>query len=498
MDSIVSLNNISKSFGPVEALKDVTIEVYPNEIVGLVGENGAGKSTLVKILSGVYEKDSGEIRISGQEVEIRNPSAANQHGIFMVFQEQSILINLTVYENLFLGFEHYFQEFGVISNKKMISEAKKVLQKIDMDIDPRSHISELSFVQRQMIEILRNLWKADISGAENIVVVLDEPTSALSDSDAEILFDQINELKSRASIVFISHKLNEIVEFCDRTYVLKDGKQVGVFQHDEMSIEKLRQRMIGGTIQGEYYLVNQQRKPGEKIILEVQNLSKKGVLDDISFKVHEGEVVSITGTLGSGKETLCEILYGLEKFEEGQIFLDQKPVRIKNPVDAVSHGIGFSPDDRKVKGLILGMSLRDNLTLPIMHPVISLRELSDLAKKIVERLRILAPTIKTFVRTLSGGNQQKVIFGRLIISDRKVIILAFPTRGVDVGAKQEIYSLIREMADKGKAIILMGDSFEEDIGLANRIIALKDGKMTGILDAETRKPELEELANYIL
>jgi len=498
MNPIIEMKNINKRFGSVEALKNVDFDIFPNEIVGLVGENGAGKSTLMKILAGIYIKDTGEILINGNKVQISNPREANENGIFMVFQEQSLLVNMTVYENLFLGFEHLFEKRGVINNRKMIEEARTVLSRIKMDIDPRAFISKLSFVQRQMIEILRNLWKADICGTENVLVILDEPTSALGEKDTELLFEQINELKTRASLVFISHKLKEIVEVCDRTYVLKDGENAGVFLKHDVSEDRLRDRMIGGSIEGEYYLVDQQRKAGEKVILEVRNLSKKNKLENISFEVHEGEILCITGTIGSGKETLCEILYGLETKDSGQIFLNGKEQEFKSPVQATSNGIGYSPDDRKNKGLILGMSVRDNLTIPIMKRIISVSKLSNFAKQIIERLNIVTPSEKTMVRKLSGGNQQKVIIGRLVLSNQKVIILAFPTRGVDVGAKREIYSLIRELAEKDTAIILMGDSFEEDIGLSNRIVTLKDGKCTGIINAEEKKPNLEELAEYIL
>jgi ribose transport system ATP-binding protein len=349
-----------------------------------------------------------------------------------------------------------------------------------------------------MVEILRNLWKADICGTRNPIVILDEPTSALGENDVLILFNQMQFLKKQASIIFISHKLNEIVKMCDRTYVLKDGKNVGTLLKGESSEDILRKRMIGGVIEGEYYLVNEQRKPGEKVVLDIRKLSKKGIFNNISFKVHEGEIFSITGTVGSGKESICDALYGLCSYDEGEIFLESKKVKINSPVDANNLGIGISPDDRKGKGLILGMSVSDNITISIMKGIISIKNLAKKALQIIERLRILTPSEKTLIRNLSGGNQQKAIIGRLLLSDFKLVIMAFPTRGVDVGAKREIYSLIREMAKKNTAIILMGDSFEEDIGLANKIMALRDGICTGILDADFQKPKLNELANYIL
>lgn len=498
MKPVFEMKAIDKSFGVVQALKNTDLEIFPNEIVGLVGENGAGKSTLMKILLGIHTRDGGEILIDGKPVTITNPHDAHNNGIFMVFQEQSILNNMTVYENMFLGFEHLFQVNGMINKKKMVETAREELSRYDTDIDPTAQVNTLTFVQRQMVEVLRNLWKAGISGMENVLVVLDEPTSALGEKDIRLLFHQMNELKNHASIVFISHKLNEIVEMCDRTYVLKDGKNAGIFKKDDVSEDKLRKNMIGGSIEGEYYLVDQQRTPGEKVILDVQNLTKKGIFEGLSFQVHEGEIFCVTGTVGSGKEKLCEVLYGLDLSDEGSIFLNGNEIKPRTPIEAVANGIGISPDDRKGKGLVMGMTVGDNITISIMKRVISIRKLTAIARQIIERLRILTPSEKTLIRNLSGGNQQKAIIGRLLLSNYKLVILAFPTRGVDVGAKREIYALIREMAEKNTSILLMGDSYEEDIGLANTIMTMKDGKCTAILDATIKKPSLEELANYIL
>ena len=498
MKPVFEMKAIDKNFGIVQALKRVDLDIFPNEIVGLVGENGAGKSTLMKILLGIHTMDGGDICIDGETITISSPQDAHKNGIFMVFQEQSILNNMTVYENMFLGLEHLFQTNGMINKKKMVETAREELSRYGFQIDPTAQVNKLTFVQRQMVEVLRNLWKASISGTRNVLVVLDEPTSALGEKDIDLLFQQMEELKKHASIVFISHKLNEIVRMCDRTYVLKDGKNAGVFSKNEVSEDILRKQMIGGSIEGEYYLVDQQRKPGEKKVLGVQNLSKTGIFEGLSFQVHEGEIFCITGTVGSGKEKLCEVLYGLDTSDEGSIFLDGNEIKPKTPIDAVSNGIGFSPDDRKGKGLVLGMTVGDNITISIMKRVISIRKLKEIANQIIDRLKILTPSEKTLIRNLSGGNQQKVIIGRLLLSNYKVVILEFPTRGVDVGAKREIYALIREMADKNTAILLMGDSYEEDIGLANTIMTMKDGKCTGILDANIQKPSLEELANYIL
>ena len=367
-----------------------------------------------------------------------------------------------------------------------------------MDINPTMQVNRLSFVQRQMVEIIRNVWKASQCGCKSIVVVLDEPTSALGEKDSELLFRQMEELKKFASIVFISHKLGEVVRLCDRVYVLKDGANSGVFMREEVTEDLLREKMVGGSIEGEYYLIDQQRTAGEKVVLEVKGLSRKGHFEDISFQVHEGEIFCISGTLGSGKEALCDVLYGLEKAEEGEILLNGVPIHPKAPSEAVKAGIGFSPDDRKGKALVMGMSVADNITIPLMKGIIRPKKLAEIARQMIARLRIRTHSERTFIRNLSGGNQQKAILARLMLSDLKLLILSHPTRGVDVGAKREIYGLIREMVNKGASVILMGDSFEEDIGLSNNIMSLRDGECTGIINADLRKPTLEEFVEYIV
>ncbi|MDR1626359.1 MAG: sugar ABC transporter ATP-binding protein [Spirochaetia bacterium] len=495
---MLDMQKIEKRFGPVHALKGVDFQVFPHEIVGLVGENGAGKSTLMKVLLGIHEKDGGTILIDGKPIGFSGPKDANTHGICMVFQEQSLLANMAVYENMFLGFEHLFMKNGLISKKKMLAAAAEELSRIGLMIDPDAQISKLNFVQRQMIEVIRNIWKANKSGAASVVVALDEPTSALGEKDSNILFSQMEELRKMASIVFISHKLGEIARMCDRTYVLKDGENSGVFERRNVSEDVLRTQMVGGVIEGEYYLIDQQRRPGEKVVLEVKNLNRQGAFEDISFLVHEGEVFCISGAMGSGKEALCDVLYGLERYDSGSIILDGSAVYSKAPNEAVKQGIGFSPDDRKGKALIMGMSVADNIAIPLMKGVINPRKLAEVSRGMIDRLKIKTPSERTLIRNLSGGNQQKAIMARLMLTNAKLVILSHPTRGVDVGAKREIYALIREMARRGTAVILMGDSFEEDIGLSNNIMTMKDRRCTGILNADDRKPTLEEFVEYIV
>lgn len=495
---MLQMKDIEKNFGVVKALKKASIEVYPNEIVGLVGENGAGKSTLMKVLLGIHKKDGGEIIINGKATEINGPKEANSKGICMVFQDQSLLTNMAVYENLFLGEEEKLSKHNILSKKKMIETAKKEMTSIGLEIDTSAQVNKLTFVQRQMVEIARSIWKAKIAGVDKVLVIFDEPTSALGEQDSALLFEKMAELKKHASIIFISHKLKEIVKMCDRTYVLKDGYNAGLFTRADATEDKLRFQMVGGAIEGEYYLVDKQRKPGNKIILKADKITKNGKFENVSFEVHSGEIFCVSGTIGSGKETLCDVLYGLEKVDSGEIYLEGKRINLNSPIAAVKNGIGLSPADRKGKALIMGMSVTDNITVHLMKGILHLKKMAETAREMIVRLKIKTESEKVYIRQLSGGNQQKTIMARLMLSNSKLIILSNPTRGVDVGAKQEIYGLIRELAEKDTAIILMGDSFEEDIGLANTIMTLKDGKCTGIIDATNRKPLLEEFLPFIV
>ena len=498
MEAALSIKDVQKRFGVVHALKGVNMDLYPNETVGVVGENGAGKSTLMKVLLGIHKMDDGEIKIGGRQANITGPKNANSKGLCMVFQEQSLLNNMLVYENMFLGYEHFFTRRGMISKKRMIQAAHREFDLMGLSINPTIQVNKLSFIQKQMVEITKNLWIAKSCGAVNPIIILDEPTSALGEKDAELLFEKISELKKQATIVFISHKLGEIVSICDRVYVLKDGSNNGLFLHEELSEDLLRECMVGDSFEGEYYLTELQRKPADKVIFEVKGLTKKGHFENVSFQIREGEIFCLAGTLGSGKEKICDVIYGLDQADAGELYLEGQRVRITKPSAAVKRKIGLSPEDRKGKALVMGFSVADNIALPTMKGVIYPRKIRQIAVDMIARLRIKTPSERIIVRQLSGGNQQKVVMAKLILTDSKLILLSHPTRGVDVGAKREIYALIRELADKGIAVLLMGDSFEEDIGLSNTILTLRDGQCTSLLDATERKPTLDEFIRYIV
>ena len=501
----LNMVNISKSFLDVKALQEVNLSINENEIVGLVGENGAGKSTLVKILAGVYKADRGKISIDDKDIYINNPQDAKKHGIGIVFQEQSILKNMTVCENLFLGQEKFFLNLGVLSQERMLKEASEILAELDIDIMPTRNANTLNFIQREMIEIARNVWLARKSNARVPIILLDEPTTALEQNDIKFLFQKLNEIKKHTAIIFISHRLEEIVTLCDRVYILKDGKNVGCFNKDDVSENLLRSKMVGKELVGEFYQSSMQRKAGEKVVLELKGCSKKHAFYDVSFQLKEGEILSICGTVGSGKEALCKAIFGITKFDSGDVYIDGVNVKgyINSPMDAFNKGIGYIPEDRRNEGLILNLPIFENITLTVLkklksHGLVSRKKQFEVTEKIVKKIDIRSASITALCKNLSGGNQQKAVLGKWLLSGNKILVMSHPTRGVDVGAKQQIYTLMREMVNDGMSLITMGDSFEEDIGLANRIIIMKDGKIITIIDANESKPTPVDLIEYIV
>lgn len=503
MAQLLVLESVSKAFQGTQALDSVSLEVKPHEIVGLVGENGAGKSTLMKILMGIHQPDSGRIRFAGNDLVLKNPREAKTCGIGMVFQEQSILTNMTVYENLFIGQEKQFRRFGFLSRRRMLAEAREALEVVGLVAKPDALLFDLSFIQRQMVEIARIIWFSKECGIPNPIVILDEPTTMLEPRDVEALFRTINELKSRVSIIYISHRLKEIVDLCDRVYILKDGRNVGSYERRESTEDLLRSRMVGREFHGEYYLTSAQRKEVGEAVLELKNCSRGMAFRNVSFALHEGEILSICGTVGSGKEDLCKCLYGMQRFASGEMLLHGKRVKPRSPAEAFAKGIGYVPEDRRNDGIVLGMPLFDNITLPVLRSMrrfvlVSRSRQMKVSSEMVDKLKIKAKSVGDICNRLSGGNQQKVILAKWLLSGVKVIILSHPTRGVDVGAKHEIYAFIRELADKGVALIVLGDSFEEEIGLANRLMVMKDGEVKAFIDANGAKPEPQALLQYMV
>jgi ribose transport system ATP-binding protein len=484
---VLEVRNLSKSFPGVKALDDVSFAINKGEVVGLIGENGAGKSTLLKVLNGVYKPDTGVIAIDGNPVSIASPRQAFDSGIAMVFQEQSVLPTLTVAENIFLGREEEFLTLGLISKRRMNEAARKELEKVQLRIDPATRCAELSFADRQMVEIAKAL-SLDSRIKGHVTILLDEPTSVLEKREVDLLFSIVRSLKERASFVFISHRLEEVLEISDRVYVLRDGKCVKELPAKDATVKDLHQLMVGRQLHHEYYREARQATPQAEIVLSCKALAKDGAFSDISFDLHAGEVLGIAGVIGSGREDLARCLAGHTKADSGTLAVAGTPVQFSAAYDATAHGVGLVPAERKVEGLVAPFSVAENMTLAALPKFTSggaIRFAAETAtaKDWIKRLNIKTPSTSTMVGSLSGGNQQKVVLAKWRIAGVKVLILDHPTRGIDVGAKEDVYELVRDMTAEGLAVILLGDTLEEVIGLSSRVLVMRDGRVTASFDA---------------
>ncbi len=489
---VFSLTGISKSYPGVVALDGVDFSVHEKEIVGLVGENGAGKSTLMKILIGLVQPDAGTLVLRGQPVTLKDPADAVRYGVGMVFQDGTLVPNLTIRENLFLCHELGFQKLGFLSSRAMRKSAEELLRQVKVQEDVDTPIAEVTPAVRQMVEIARLLWLSRLYQQENPILILDEPTTVLTEGERETLFQILKEIKREASIILISHRLQEIVENSDRIVIFKDGKNVTELPAAGARIDEIEQHMVGHAFSADRYKEDEQREPGPRAILRVERLARKGVFEPISFSVHEGEIVSLVGLVGSGKEELCRCLNGLSRPDEGEVFLEGKRLSPGSPGDAVASGEGHIPIDRRSEGLALGMSVAENVNLLVLNRLkagglISPAREKKNAEQWIEECRIKTPSPATLCANLSGGNQQKTVIAKWLSSRVKLLILDHPTRGVDVGAKDDIYKLIRRLAQEGIAMIIMCDTLEEDLGLANRMLVMKDGTLVSTLPCPPRK-----------
>ncbi len=500
---MLSVEHVSKAFAGVQALDDVSVEIGVNEVVGLVGENGAGKSTLMRILAGVYSPDRGSLNLDGAPVLLRSPREANLNGIGIVFQEQSLLLNLTVGENIYLGQEAEFTRLGLVNRRRLNAAARRQLDKVEVDIDPRTRTSELSFAARQMVELAKALALEERT-ERHLVILLDEPTSVLEQRDIDILFARVRALKQRASFVFVSHRLDEILALSDRIYVMKDGRVVGHMQAGSTTVPQLHQMMVGRDRHAEYYRESRQKSPKEEIVMQARGLSVKGAYREVDFVLHKGEVLGIAGVVGSGREELTRTLFGFVPQTSGTLEIDGHEVRLTVPSQAADHGVGYIPRERRTEGLVLSLPIAVNMTLsslPISRftGAINLSRERQLAKSWVDKLHIRTPTVEALCLNLSGGNQQKVVLAKWMNARAHILIFDHPTRGLDVGAKEEVYELIRDLSEEGVAIVLTADTLEETIGLCHSILVMRDGQVTARFDASPgRKPSQVDLIRHMV
>lgn len=490
-DIIVSMKNICKSFPGVKALDQVNFELRSGEVMALLGENGAGKSTLMKVLSGVYTRDEGFLEIFGKEYGNLTPKQAQQAGVAIIHQELNMCKHLTVTENMFLGREK--QGRGALDNKSMEAEAKRILEDLKIDLSPNQIVGELPVSKQQMVEIAKAL------SINARILIMDEPTSSLTAREIEDLFRIIKKLKSEGKgIVYISHRLEELQHIVDRVTIMRDGQYITTMNFKETTLDQIIAHMVGREIKEKFPRVECEK--GKKIF-EVKNLNAGRMVRDINFSAYEGEIVGFAGLMGAGRTETTRAIFGVDPKESGEIYVDGKEVKINCPMDAINNGVVLAPEDRKKDGLCTKLSIRHNLALPNLDivcnkfGVINNKEEEKLCEKAVENLRIKTPNVEIDSGNLSGGNQQKVVVGKWLARDSRVVIFDEPTRGIDVGAKVEIYHLMNDLKKQGIAVVFVSSEMPEVMGIADRIIVMCDGRITGeVMARETTQNEILTLA----
>ena len=475
----IEMKGIDKSFGTNQVLKNAGFLLKDGEVHALMGENGAGKSTLMKILTGVYTRDAGTVLVDGKEVVYKNPQEAEKAGIVFIYQELNVLFDLTVEENLFMGKE-LTKGFGICDKKAMRKKAQEIMDRMGVNIPVTAQMSDLSVGQQQMVEICKALM------VDAKVLIMDEPTAALTQSETEVLFEVIKSLRAKGvSIVYISHRMEEIFELCDRITVLRDGSYIDTKYIKDINMDDIVQMMIGRTI-GERF-PKRDVQMGKEVI-RVEGLTSGKLFKNVNFSVRAGEVLGVSGLMGAGRTEIMQAIFGNIPVESGKIYIDGKEVTIKNPRQAIAAGIGFITEDRKTEGLLLEKSIAENIEIVNLNKVsknsvISMAKQKALVKKGIEEFLIKCFGPDHECNNLSGGNQQKVVLAKWIYTDPKILILDEPTRGVDIGAKKEIYSVINDLAAKGVAVIMVSSELPEVLGMSDRIMVVHEGKVTGIVEA---------------
>lgn len=487
---IVEMEHISKAFSGVQALDDVRLELHEGEVMALLGENGAGKSTLVKILSGVYTRDAGTVRIFGKEYGNLTPNSAREAGVAIIHQELNMCRDLTVCENMFLGRE--IKGRIALNNAKMEEEAQHYLDELGVDISPRQVVGTLPVSKQQMIEIAKAL------SIHAKILIMDEPTSALTSKEIEELFRIVRRLKeSGCGIIYISHRLEELEHIADSVTIMRDGKFITTGAYKDFTMDTIIEHMVGREIKERFPRV--ECELGEKVF-EVKNLNAGRLVRDINFSLYKGEIVGFAGLMGAGRTETTRAIFGVDPKSSGEILLEGKPIRINSPLDAIRAGIVLAPEDRKKDGLCTKLTIRQNIALPNLDTiggksgVLNRAREDELCERAVKELSIKTPSVERDAATLSGGNQQKVVVGKWLVRDSKVVMFDEPTRGIDVGAKVEIYHLMNELKKNGIAVMFVSSELPEVLGIADRIIVMCDGRITGELDA--RKTTQNEIMRY--
>lgn len=484
---VLELRGITKIFPGVKALNDVQFKLKAGEIHALMGENGAGKSTFIKIITGVHAQDEGEIFLNGQKIEIKNPREAQRMGIAAIYQHVTCYPDLSVTENIFIGHEKIQKGSKRILWNQMHTEARKLLDELGANFDPKTLMGALSVAQQQIVEIAKAL------STNAKIIIMDEPTAALTSRESEELYKITEKLRDNgASIIFISHRFEDMYRLASKVTVLRDAKYIGTWGVNEISNEDLIVAMVGREIT--QLFPKKEAKIGEEL-LRVESLGKAGLFADISFTLHKGEILGLTGLVGAGRSEVCQAIFGILHHDQGKTYLEGNQVKINNPLDAMEFGIGYLPEDRQKQGLILDWEIGRNITLPALKKFskngwLNDRKEAEIGKALSEKVNVKANSIFDLASSLSGGNQQKVIVAKLLTADLKIIILDEPTKGVDVGAKSAIHEIMSDLACQGYGVIMISSEMPEVLGMSDRIVVMREGRVTSIIDRKDATQEM--------
>lgn len=488
---ILSVDSIAKNFGPIQALKNVSLDIYQGRVHTLLGENGAGKSTLMKILAGIYPPSSGTITYQGNVITIKNPTESRKIGIAIVFQELSLSNNLTIAQNIYANNEP--NKYGIISDNQMIKNCNALFAEYGIKLNPSQIVGTMSMAQRQLVEIAKAL------SYDAKVLIMDEPTSSLSDNEAELLFNIIEKLKLKGvAIIYISHRMDEIMRISDDISVMRDGEYIGTHQKTETTIDQLIAEMVGREVQNIYPPKLPHQIQEDPPLLEVRNLDHFREFKNISFKVHSGEVVGFFGLVGAGRSEVMKALFGVTKYQ-GEIFISGKKVSINSPIQAIEHGLAFVTENRKEEGLVLMHDVHSNINhIAFQYEssfIINNRKELLNSTKYIKKMAIKTNNPFQITGSLSGGNQQKIVIAKWLVKPPKILILDEPTRGIDIGAKLEIYKLIRELSSKGTAIIMISSELPEVMSISDRLFVMRNKKIVKEFNTEgLTQPEVMNIA----
>ena len=489
---LLEVVNVSKGFPGVVALSDVQLRVRPGSVLALMGENGAGKSTLMKIIAGIHQPDAGELRLRGRPVTFETPLAALQAGIAMIHQELNLMPHMSIAENIWIGREQ-LNGLHMIDHREMHRCTARLLERLRIDLDPEELVGHLSIAERQMVEIAKAV------SYDSDILIMDEPTSAITETEVAHLFSIIADLKAQGKgIIYITHKMNEVFAIADEVAVFRDGAYIGLQRADSMDGDSLISMMVGRQLS---QLFPEREKPIGPLMLSVRDLSLEGVFTGVSFDLHAGEILGIAGLMGSGRTNVAEAIFGVTPCTGGEILLDGQPVRISDPHVAIEKGFALLTEDRKLSGLFPCLSVLENMEMAVLpHYVgngfIQQKALRALCEDMCKRLRVKTPSLEQCIDTLSGGNQQKALLARWLMTNPRILILDEPTRGIDVGAKAEIYRLIAYLASEGMAVIMISSELPEVLGMSDRVMVMHEGELMGTLDrSEATQERVMQLAS---